>query len=405
MITVLHPILLPIIQQMPIGVLPIVLEEEEFPILVVKAPKEYILAGKINASFKIYLAPVFIENNHTIGAISAFFDDEDEPLIITTPLFSDKDSAMFIEVLRSKKITVYFFDELSRERLAYHASVSVPDATKARIDNLSFLRSSFSKVRLMLDASVHWFEMRTPEDDSEAIHISLENSIFGKDIFIQDLRPENHSFHGSRGFSHTILEREESGNYQEEDIVQCLISVFPGEQIFINPKRTYDMKEMCDILVVTDARVLIVQAKDSPNIDRISRQKLSRKRSNVLNALRKAVKQIKGAVGYYHRQNDVLEFYIEGKLYSIKTTGLELKALIVVKELFNDQYEEYSSLLLKLVEDKSVQCIALDYPELYQYCVQFKGEESFFKAYTRVMKHAMSHGEYPRLRFDPANQD
>ena len=399
MLTVLYPDLLPTIRQMPGGILPLCLEGEEYPVLVVKAPKEYILAAKINASFRIYLAPISIENQHTFGAVTAFFDDGDEPLVIRTPLFADDFSVVLFEALRKRRINVHLFDELSRELLVYHAIVSIPDEANSQMDESTLLDFSLPKARAMLDEIVTWFGQRNSEDDARAIHISLERSIYGEGLFIEDLRPEKHSFRGSRGFSHTILEREEPGSYQEEDIIQCLLSVFSAEQIFLSPKRTYDKEEMCDILVITETRVLIIQAKDSPNIKRISCQKLSRKRSNVLSALKKAIKQVKGAVGYYRRDIDTLEFFVNDERYSVDINGLELKALIVMKELFNDQYNEYSPLLLDLVLEKTVPCIALDYPELYQYCAHLQGEEAFFDAYNVVMTHAMTHGQYPRLRF------
>ncbi|MBY0475108.1 MAG: hypothetical protein K2Q13_08635 [Nitrosomonas sp.] len=398
MLTILYPSLMPTIQKMPGGILPICLDDEECPIFIVKAPKEYILAAKINASFKIYLVPVIIDNQQTFGLVTAFFDDEDEPLIIKTPLFADDFSLALFESLKNGRINVHFFDELSRERLVYRAQATIPVDTQKKIDEVTLLGFSFPNARTIINEIERWFGLRTSFDDARAISVSLSESVYDEDFIILDVRPEPHTYHGSRGFSHTILEREEPGSYQEEDIAQCLLLVFPPEQIYINPKRVYDKEEMCDILVITDTKLLIIQAKDSPNIEQISRQKLSRKRSNVLNALEKAINQIKGAVGYYRRIESRLEFLINGKQYSINTKELEVKALVVVKELFNDQYGEYSSLLLDFFRDKAVSCIALDYPELYQFCSRLQNEDAFFEAYNTVMTHAVKYGEYPRLR-------
>lgn len=405
MLKITHPRLLPIVNEMPIGILPVCLGEEVAPILVVKAPKEYILAAKLNAGFKIYLAPIFIEKQSTVGAITAFFDDSDEPLTIITPLFLEDFSVDFFETVRAKKINVHFFDELSRERLAYNATVSTTDEQNMEMREVTLLKFSRPNARAMIDEIFHWFVQRITKDDEKAVNISLNKSIYSEDLYIQDLRPEMHSFNGSRGFSNTRLEIEEPGSYQEEDIIKCLLSVFPGCKIFHSPKRTYDKEEMCDILVVTDARVLVIQAKDTPNIGRISSQKLSRKRSNVLNAMRKAVSQVKGAIGYYRRRIETLEFLIDDEHYSVDIKGLQLNALIIVKELFSDQFNEYSPLLLDLVRDKNVPCIALDYPELYQYCAQLQGEEPFFNIYDVVMEYAMKHDEYPRIRFGLVEPD
>ncbi len=399
MLTLLYPSLMPTIQQMPGGIWPLCLVDEECPIFIVKAPKEYILAAKINAGLKIYLVPVRIDNQETFGLVTAFFDDEDEPLSIKTPLFADDFSITLFESLRNGRLNVHFFDELSRERLVYRAHVTIPDETKQKIDEMTLLDFSLPSARAMLDGIETYFGLRTSLDDAGAINVSLDESTYDKDLFIQDLRPEKHSYHGSRGFSHTILEREEPGSYQEEDIIQCLLLVFSPEQIYLSPKRIYDKEEMCDILVITDSRLLIIQAKDSPNIERISRQKLSRKRSNVLGALNKAIEQVKGAVGYYRRNSGRLEFLIDGVQHTIDTKRLTIKTLIVVKELFNDQYKEYSKLLLEFSQDKAIPCIALDYPEFYQFCAHLQNENAFFDAYKTVIAHATKHGEYPRLRF------
>jgi hypothetical protein len=399
MLAILHPSVMPVIQQMSVGILPLWLEDEECPIFIVKAPKEYILAAKIKAILKIYLAPVLIDNQNTFGLVTAFFDDEDEPLVIRTLLFSDSFAVDLFKSLRNGLLNVHFFDELSREYLACRANVTIPDETQHIIDEIILLDFSFPNAQTMMDEIEAFFGLRTSLDDAQAISVSLNEPLYEGDIFIQDLRPERHSYHGSRGYSHSALEREEPGSYQEEDIVQCLLLIFSPDQIYLSPKRIYDNEEICDILVVTNSRLLIIQAKDSPNIGRISRQKLARKRNNILGALKKAVNQVKGAVGYYCRSAGRLEFLINEKQYSIDTKRLEAKALIVVKELFNDQYCEYSLLLLDIFRGNSIPCIALDYPEFYQFCWHLQDEDAFFNAYNRVMAHAAKHGEYPRLRF------
>lgn len=399
MLTFLHPESLCAIKEMPFGILPLFFEGEEFPILVVKATKETILAAKINYGFKVYIAPSLISGQFTAGLISAFFDDVDEPLTITTPLFDDDFSFDIIKLLLAHRVCIHFFDELSREQLVYHATVSLHDETKWQLEKLVLVGFSLPIARKILDDASIWFGLRTAEDDEKAIDISLNESVYGEGFFIQDLRQEKHLFHGSQGFSHTVLERKEPGSYQEEDIIQCLLSVFPAEEIFFSPKRTYDNEEMCDILIITNSRVLIIQAKDSPNIERISRQTINRKKSNGISSLKKAIAQVKGAIKYFNKENGLLEFLIDGKLHQIRTDGLCVHTLIVVKELFDDMYDEYSPLLIDLIQEKSSPCIALDYPELYRYCLYTKNEESFFNAYNVVLNHAVTHGVYPRLRF------
>ncbi|WP_298610556.1 hypothetical protein [uncultured Thiothrix sp.] len=399
MLSFLYPSLLPAIKEMPIGILPIILVEKEHPILVVKAPKEYILTAKVNASFKIYLVPVTINNQKTVGLITAFFDDEDEPLVIKTPLFADDFSKTLFKILQSSQLSVYLFDELSREHFVFSARITVPKEATQQIETTLLLKFSLPTARLMIDRIDKIFGLRTSMDDAGAITILLDQSLYGDGLFIQDLRPEHHSYYGSRGFSHTVIEREEPGSYQEEDIVQCLLYVFPHKQIYLNPKRIYDHEEICDILLITEKYLLIIQAKDSPNLERIIKQKLLRKRNNVMNSLKKAINQTKGAVLYSQRNTKYLEFQVDDQKYNINTNGLITKTLIIVKELFDDQFGEYSQQLLGFVRDKQVPCIALDYPEFYSYCVNLRDEKEFFNAYDRVMDYAIKEGEYPRLRF------
>jgi hypothetical protein len=399
MLTINFPQILPTIRKLPGGLLPINVPDQELPSLVVKVPKEYILAAKLNASFKIYLTPVQIKDQTTYGLVVAFFDDGDQPLAVRIPTVNDEGSKLVFDTLKKEKIKVHFFDELAREYLVYSAAVTIPQVTREHIDKANWLEPSITNARLIIEGISANFGLRTPQDDDEAIVVSLNESLYGQDLFLLDLQPENHIFKGAQDFSHTVLEREEPGHYQEKDIIQVLQQIFSPDQIYLSPKRTNDKEEVCDILLVTETTILIIQAKDSPNIERISKQSLARKRSNIMRALRKAVEQVKGAVGYIRRQPNRLEFLIDERMISINIGDRKLKTLVIVKELFNDQFKEYSPIIFNLVHERSVDCIALDYPELYSYCNHLKDESDFFKAYDLVMSNARERGEYPRLRF------
>ncbi|MBE7215949.1 hypothetical protein MK852_16140 [Shewanella benthica] len=401
MLTVLYPEIMPVIQQMPFGILPesLTSADEDYQAFIVKAPKELLLTAKINEGFKLYLIPVKVGSHITLGLITAFFDDEDEPLVIKTPLFLEDFSHNLFSFLKKGMLNVHFFDELTRELLVYRADVIIPDKTLKKINEAVLLKPSLSNARKILRAIEIAFSSRTKNDDEQAIDIILSTAIYGDNIFRQDMHPKRHSYHGSPGHSHTMLERQEPGSYQEEDIIQCLLLTFQPEQIFLNPKRTYDNEEMCDILIITNTTSLIIQAKDSPNIERISRQKLPRKRKNVLSALKKATAQVNGAISYYRRIPGKLEFLIDEVLHSVDTNSLELKALIVVKELFNDQSVEFSPQLLDIYKAKNVPCIAFGYPDFYQFCFNLKNEDAFFNAHCNVMENAKNTGVFPQVSF------
>lgn len=76
-----------------------------------------------------------------------------------------------------------------------------------------------------------------------------------------------------------------------------------------------------------------------------------------------------------------------------------VRNLIIVKELFDDQFDEYSQLLIRLCDDTNSLCVALDYPEFYQYCRHLENEIKFMNAYDTVIDHSIKHKLYPRLRF------
>lgn len=401
MLTVLYPEIIPMIQQIPFGIFPESLTSagEDYQAFIVKVPKEVILTAKVNGGFKLYLIPVKVDDYMAFGLISAFFDDEDEPLVIKTPLLLEEISHNFFKFIKTGFLNVHFFDELTRELLVYRADVIIPYETLNKINEVVFIEPSLSNANKIIRAMEISFSSRTEKDDEQAIDIILNDPIYGGNIFFQDIHTKRHSYHGSRGHSHTMLERQEPGRYQEEDIVQCLLFTFQPEQIFLNPKRTYDNEEMCDILIITDTTLLIIQTKDSPNIERINRQKLPRKRKNVLSALKKATDQVNGAINYYHRTPGKLEFLIDEKLYHFDTKFINIKALIVVKELFMDQTIEFSPQIIDVYKKKNVPCIVFGYPDFYQFCFNLKNEDAFFNAHHNVMEYAKEKGFFPQISF------
>ncbi|CTP92705.1 hypothetical protein XTPLMG730_3587 [Xanthomonas translucens pv. phlei] len=396
-ITLSYPALLPEIRHYPGGILPKRSPDGIGHLLIIKMPKEYILAAKLSGFIKMYLAPVEISGAKVVGLLTAFFDDHDEPLTLVTPLMDDDLSEDLFAALNSQSLSVHFFDEHSREHFVFKSKAIIPEPSRQRIAKNFLLRNPM-QLGSLLDAIPHWFSLRTDRDDLEAIVIEFSEMEFG-DVAIQDLQPKSHQYHGARGYSHTQVERKEPGSYQEEDIIRCLSMCFEQKQIYHSPLRCHDKEEVCDILVVTRKRVLIVQAKDSPNTEAISHQKISRKRSNVMHALNKAIGQVKGALGYIQKFDHTLDFFIGDELHGVNIANKEKKTLIVVKELFNDQYFEYSPPLLQIMAEKNVDVVALDYPELYKYCAHLADEEEFFEAYDRVVETAKERGEYPRLRF------
>ena len=132
-----------------------------------------------------------------------------------------------------------------------------------------WVEGSLVQFQEMLHLVAMWFGSRTREDDDEAITVRLVKNPYGESLAFQDVRFPLHQHHGAKGFSTSLLEREEPGSFQEEDIIKCLSMCFPQDHIYHSPLRTTDKEEICDVMVINDDRVLIIQAKDSPNIERI----------------------------------------------------------------------------------------------------------------------------------------
>ncbi len=81
MLTIRYPEVIPIVKELSAGLLPVSFRDESRPNLIIKATKEMLLAAKVNGGFKVYVFPLVLAGQATIGLISAFFDNEDEPLV------------------------------------------------------------------------------------------------------------------------------------------------------------------------------------------------------------------------------------------------------------------------------------------------------------------------------------
>lgn len=401
--TILHPELLRDALDYPLGLNTIWIVGHRRPVLIVKATKEAILAAKINKGFKLYVIPLEVMGKPTYGIVSAFFDDADEPLVIRTILFDEPDFHSLKDALLTTELDVHMFDEHDRELLGYRACASMAPATRARLVESSLLPFEAAIAGPMMDDLTSRFSARTPCDDAEAIVIAFGEALFPDDMVFLDLRPAHHTFNGSERFSYSELVREAPGSLQEVDIVRLLQRTFSPDDIYLNPLRVRDKEEIADVIVITATRVLVIQAKDSPNTEQILSNTLVRKKATARKSLAKAIGQIKGAVNYI-RSDTSLHMLIRCQELTISTENLQLTGLILLKEMFNDEYHEYSPPLLELAAEIQVPCIALDYGELNMYTAHLHNEEAFFNAYYRVFNVAQDRGEFPRLRIVPAVQ-
>jgi hypothetical protein len=106
---------------------------------------------------------------------------------------------------------------------------------------------------------------------------------------------------------------------------------------------------------------------------------------------------MKGAVRYLKSMSPI-KMVVSGETVEIDIGRRNIRGLIVVKELFNDEYSAYSPPILELSQETQMPCITLDYPELVSYATRLSGQESFFQAFDRVFSHGIETGMFPRLR-------
>jgi hypothetical protein len=164
----------------------------------------------------------------------------------------------------------------------------------------------------------------------------------------------------------------------------------------MNPLHVSDDNELSDIMLVTDSEIVILQAKDSPNTEKILRNSLARKKLTAQKNLFKALDQVRGALRYIMSMTP-LRVKVGSEIVEIKIGSRKIRALIIVKELFEDQYAVYSPPLIEFSRESGIPCIALDYGELLAY-TELSSKEKFFQAFDLVHFHGRDTGQFPRLR-------
>lgn len=403
MLTIRHPEIVAMVRDLSSGLMPLLIKGDAIPKLIVKGSKETILTAKVKQGFSIYLAPYVCEGIKSLGFVAAFFDNDVHPITVVGAIMQEYSAEGFRRLLLSEEVDVYFFDELNREMLGYKAKLTISDEYKLLIVGAQFPSVKELSQRAALDLITQWFSLTGPLDDARAIKVEFQESLIPEDYVYFDMRTENNSYQGSPGFSHTFLERQEPGEFQERDIINLLQRTFPVECIYSSPLRTNDKEEVVDVMVVTEKNILLIQAKDSPNVEKTVRNTLERKRATTNGALKKAMAQMQGTIGYMRRFSPMTVLVGKDEV-SIDYEGRTIYSLIVVKELFDDDYDEYTPKLLKLSQATGSPCIALSYSELHQYTTHLIGDEAFFGAFLRVFDYGVENGVFPRLRLHHPDQ-
>lgn len=332
--------------------------------------------------------------------MTAFFDDHDEPLVLFTPLYAGDDMLRDLSgALNQDSFDLFFFDEHDRELMGIRSSVRDVAHFRTAMAQAQFPTLDMDGLAATYEAMGDWFGLRTPEEDGRAFAVELGERLYADDMVIIDTREDAYDFQGSDGLvMMTSLERDEPGAFQERDIVALLHRAFPGEAIYLNPMREDSGTELADVLVVTEEVVLLVQAKDSPNTEASLRRSIDRKRSVIRSHIDKGVKQLRGALTHIRERESIVLRTPSGP----RTVGVADRAvvgLIVVREMFDDDYKACSAPVLAVADACEQPCVLLDYAALHLMALRLASPVRLINGFYQMFAVAMEHGEFPKPRF------
>lgn len=404
-----YPHALPQIKTLAYGYKPMQFADGSY-CLIIKANKEIILTARANNSFKIYVIPDVESPGRALGFISAFFDNPDEPLALFTPLYADDDFLHDLGGALSQNIfDLYFFDEHNRELMGTCAHVADVERFRKTLSSTSFPAYGQKEIHATLAAMTSWYGLRNDSHDLLAFDVLLERRLYPDDFVILDLRNiesqniglggEDYDFKVLEGqINLTSLERKEPGAFQERDIAALLRRCFSGYKVFLNPVRDDTGKELCDILVVSENVLLLVQAKDSPNTEASLRRSIERKKAVIRGHIEKGSRQLRGAIAHVIGLDRIVLRNSSGPK-PIDIRGRHIFGLIVVREMFDDDFRSCSTPVLTVSEETQQPCVLIDYAALHTMALYLPSEEKFLGGLMQIFETALKYGEFPKPRF------
>jgi hypothetical protein len=392
-LTINHPEILPLIRSMAGGIYAPCLDGKHC--LIVKCSKEMILAAQLKGEFSIYLAPIkFSKSESGSALITAVFDQGHSPLIITTPLTKDDSMTLeLIDLFKLETFHVFFFDHNDREFLSCKARITANSLTN-RIRN--YRLSKPGREIALIEAANAWFRKTGEDVDNKATKVKLEENLFRDDFVIIDISSATEGVHGAKPVSVSALVREEPGQYQELDIVLALLRTFQSDHIFLNPIKETDGEEFADVLVIGEQTAYIIQAKDSPNTQKTVDSKFDRKRRKSISQLQEGINQLRGAISFV-RSEPKLRFALSGSVVEIDLTGKTILGIVIVRELFDDMYCEYSKVAFEHIKKTGVDTVFFDFSEFSKMTLYCKSEAVFLSAARQILQTANRCQKFPRL--------
>ncbi|WND02726.1 hypothetical protein QGN29_14335 [Temperatibacter marinus] len=399
MISILYPEIIKYIQPFNGGYIPLKNNETGKWFFVIKTTKEMILTARTQNEFKVYFLKDYENDLYSLGLITAFFDDHDEPLTLTTPIFDDDELMLNIcHALNQSEFDIYFFDELDREIMGISAINEKHEIFGNLLTQAKFYNSEKGDVVGILKRLQRRFSVRDVADDANAFTIKFEKRIYPDDTLIIDVREEFDGFNDDmQSIAMTSLDRDKNpGDMQERDIALLMRRIFDKSEIYVNPYRIDTDKELTDILVVTEHEVLFIQAKDSPNTPKSLTRKIDRKRKTIKRHISKAIDQLCGAMTHA-KNNNGISIKTATNSISIMNLDKQLIGLVIVKELFDDEYKECSDPVINLMVDLELPVVLTDYPQLHLLTKNSTSSDHFFDNLIDIANHALERGVFPKI--------
>lgn len=394
LLSIQYPHITAFIETVGYGLVPLYSAERGKFLLVIKASKEVILTARLNRRFDIYVLDDPVGPHSHLCFVTAFFDDHDEPLRIVTPQFEgDAMSTELRKLLSQDEFDVYFFDENNREMMGVSVHNPSADRFKALIADISFPTFDQRTVGEIVRRSELRFAIRDAQDDRDAFVLAFKSSLYPDDLIFVDARSGAPHFGGEHSHSTNTIERENPGPHQERDIALLLARVFPHAEIYLNPVRTDNNKEICDLLVVHEGMILFIQAKDSPNTEVSLRRSVERKRLSTKGHVEKAARQVLGAARYASASN-TMNMIAAGKQVAINIEGRQYYGLVVVQELFDD--DAASGAAVVEIARTNFPCLLVDYSGMHLLAQNLRSPAAFVNALSQLSAAAVEDGHYSR---------
>ena len=107
---------------------------------------------------------------------------------------------------------------------------------------------------------------------------------------------------------------------------------------------------------------------------------------------------MKGAIRHLQTR-DTLVLRMPTGAVSIALEGRPIRGLILLNEMFDHDFREYSAPVLALAQETGVGNVVVDYPALHMLCLRLGDQDAFIAALDRLFAFAATAGEFPRPRY------